>query len=47
MKKSYDKPSSIFKSRGITLQKKFSIIKAMMFPIVMHGCEIWTIKNGE
>ena len=41
------KPSSIFKSRDITLPKKFNIIKAMMFPIVMYGCESWTIKNGE
>ena len=47
LEKSHDKPSSIFKSRDNTLLKKFSIIKAMMFPIVMYGCESWTIKNGE
>ena len=47
LKKIYDKPSSIFKSRDNTLLKKFSIIKAMMFPIVMYGCESWTIKKVE
>ena len=35
----YDKPSNIFKSRDITLLKKFSIIKAMIFPAVMYGCD--------
>ena len=37
----------IFKSREITLLKKFSIIKAMIFPVVMYGCDRWDIKNGE
>ena len=44
---SYDKPSSIFKSRDITLLKKFNIFKAMIFPVVMYGCDSWSIKNGE
>ena len=34
----------IFKRRDITLLKKFSIIKAMIFPVVMVGCDSWTIK---
>ena len=38
---------SIFKSRDITLLKKFSIIKAMIFPVVMYGCDSCTIKSGE
>ena len=46
MKKSYDKPSSIFKSRDMTLLKKFSIIKAMIFTLIMYGYDSWTIKNG-
>ena len=38
---------NVFKSRDITLLKKFSIIKAMIFPVVMYGCDSCTIKNGE
>ena len=38
---------SIFKSRDITLPKKVHIVKAMVFPVVMHGCESWTIKKAE
>ena len=38
---------SILKSRDITLPTKFLIFKAMVFPVVMYGCEIWTIKKGE
>ena len=38
---------SIFKSRGITLPTKFHMVKAMGFPVVMYGCEIWTIKKAE
>ena len=38
---------SIFKSRDITLQTKVCLIKAMVFPIVMYGCESWTIKKAE
>ena len=38
---------SIFKSRDITLPTKVRLVKAMVFPLVMHGCEIWTIKKAE
>ena len=38
---------SIFKIRGITLQTKVHLVKAMVFPVVMHGCESWTIKKAE
>ena len=36
---------SILKSRDITLQTKICLVKAMVFPVVMYGCESWTIKN--
>ena len=38
---------SIFKSRDITLPSKFCLVKAMVFPVVMHGCESWTVKKAE
>ena len=38
---------SILKSRDITLPTKFYLVKAMVFPVVMYGCESWTIKNAE
>ena len=38
---------SILKSRGITLQTKVHIVKAMVFPVVMYGCESWTMKKAE
>ena len=38
---------SILKSRDITLPTKFSLVKAMVFPVVMYGCESWTIKKAE
>ena len=38
---------SIFKSRDITLPTKVHLVKVMIFPIVMHGCESWTIKEAE
>ena len=38
---------SIFKSRGITLPTKVHLVKAMVFPVVMHGCESWTVKKAE
>ena len=38
---------SIFKSRDITLPTKVHLVKAMVFPIVMYGCESWTIKKAE
>ena len=54
-KKSYDQPrkrkvnrwDSILKSRDITLPTKVRLVKAMVFPVVMYGCESWTIKKGE
>ena len=38
---------SIFKSRDITLPTKAHLVKAMVFPVVMHGCESWTVKKAE
>ena len=38
---------SIFKSRDITLSTKFRLVKAMVFPVVMYGCESWTIKKDD
>ena len=46
-KKSYDKPREHIKSRDITLPTKVHIVKAMVFPVVMYGCESWTIKKAE
>ena len=37
----------IFKSRDITLPRKVRLIKAMVFPVVMYGCESWTVKKAE
>ena len=41
------KLDSIFKSRDITLSTKVRLVKAMVFPVVMYGCESWTIKRAE
>ena len=38
---------SIFKSRHITLPAKICLVKAMVFPVVMYGCESWTVKKAE
>ena len=38
---------SIFKSRDITLPTKVRLVKPMVFPVVMHGCESWTVKKAE
>ena len=38
---------SIFKSRDITLPTKVHLVKAMVFPVVMHRCESWTVKTAE
>ena len=38
---------SIFKNRDITLPTKVRLVKAMVFPVVMHGCESWTVKKAE
>ena len=39
--------NSIFKSRGITLPAKVHLLKAMVFPVVMYGCESWTVRKDE
>ena len=41
------KLDSIFKSRDITLLTKVRLVKAMVFPVVMYGCESWTVKKTE
>ena len=41
------KLDSIFKSRDITLPTKVQLVKAMVFPVVMYGCESWTVKKAE
>ena len=38
---------SILKNRDITLSTKVHLVKAMVFPVVMYGCESWTVKNAE
>ena len=40
-------PDSIFKSRDITLPTQVHLVKAMVFPVVMYGCESWTVKKAE
>jgi len=45
-KESYENLDSIFKSRDIALLTKVHIFKAMVFPVVMNGCESWTIKKA-
>ena len=46
-KKSYDQLDSILKSRDITFPTKVHLVKNMVFPVVMYGCESWTIKKPE
>ena len=46
-KKSYDHLDSILKSRDVTLLTKACLVKAMVFPVVMYGCESWIIKKAE
>ena len=41
------KPDSILKSRDITLPTKVHLVKAMVFPVVMYGCESWTVQKAE
>ena len=43
----YLETNSIFKSRDITLATKVHLVKAMVFPVVMNGCESWTVKKAE
>ena len=45
--KRYDKPRQDIKSKDITLPVKVPIVKAMVFPVVMYGCESWAIKKVE
>ena len=46
-RKATTNPDNILKSRGITLPTKVCIVKAMVFPVVMYGCESWAIKKAE
>ena len=46
-KKTITNLGSIFKSRDITLLTKVCLVKAMVFPVVMYGCESWTVKKAE
>ena len=46
-KKNYDKPRQCNKNRDITLPTKVCTVKAMAFPVVMYGCESWTVKKAE
>ena len=46
-RKDMTNPDSILKSRDITLPTKVHLVKAMVFPVVMYGCESWTIKKAE
>ena len=46
-KESYDQPRYILKSRNITLPTKVRLVKAMVFPGVMYGCQSWTVKKDE
>ena len=46
-KERYYQPRQHLKSRDITLPTKVSLVKAMVFPVVMYGCESWTIKKAE
>ena len=46
-KKSYDQPRQHIQSRGITLPTKVHLVKAMVFPVFMYGCESWTVNKAE
>ena len=46
-KESYDQPRQRIKSRDITLPTKVHVVKAMVFPLVMYGCESWTIVKAK
>ena len=45
--KSYDQPKQHIKKQRITLSTKIRLLKAMIFPVVMYGCESWTVKKAE
>ena len=46
-RKAMTNPDNIFKSRDITLPTKVHLVMAMVFPVVMYGCESWTVKKAE
>ena len=46
-KKSYDQPRQDIKKQRHTLPTKVHLVKAMVFPVVMYGCESWTVKKPE
>ena len=46
-RKAMTNPDGILKSRDITLPTKVCLVKAMVFPVAMYGCESWTIKKAE
>ena len=46
-RKAMTNPDSILKSKDISLPTKVHLVKAMVFPVVMYGCESWTIKKAE
>ena len=46
-RKAKTNPDSVLKSRDITLSTKVHLVKAMIFPVVMYGCESWTVKKAE
>ena len=46
-KKAMTNPDSILKSRDITLPTKVRLVKAMVFPVVMYGCDSWTVKKAK
>ena len=47
LKDAYSLEEIIFKSRDITLPTKVRLVKAVVFPVVMYGCESWTVKKAE
>ena len=47
LKDTYSLEESIFKSRDVSLLTKVRLVKAMVFPVVMYGCESWTVKKAE
>ena len=46
-KKSYDQPRQHIKKKDITLSIKVRLVKAVVFPVVVYGCESWTVKKAE
>ena len=46
-RKAMTNPDNVLKSRDITLPTKFHMVKTMVFPVLMHGCDSWTIKKTE